>query len=218
MYIPIEEFNDRIELDVRSRIETYDIVAVVSFREITKPLAIQVMRTDYLRRLLSRVTLEGDPSCKVYAGCEIARIRIDPGQLMVGQTFVQRSKYQAILENVPKTFADFQINHGAKCTSLIIFGVTQKGFLGMAHYVPPIIERHNNHLVLLDGVHRNFLTGGIGTTIESIIISGVKTPFPCDPMPWEFITPVDEKPPREKRFANFKPHFFRDLKYVGIDG
>ncbi len=218
MNISIEEFYNRTSLDLRETILTNHLVGVVSLRDIERVRHILVMRTDYLESLLANVVLEGDREKRVYLGCEIERMRIDPTQLMVGQTFVQRSKYRAILENLPNIYRGFQINHGAKCTALIFYGVTKQGDFGVAHYIPPLIERHNDHLVLLDGVHRNFVTKGAGTTIESIVISGIKTPFPCDPVSWDCVRPVDEKPPRNERFRNFNQNLFRDLQFVGIDG
>lgn len=192
---------------------------ITSLREIVQILSIQVMPTDYLERLVFNTTLEGNVDVKPYQGCAIQTARIDPHNLWVGQTFVERPKYQRLLENMGGVFDGFCVNHGfAKCTSLIVLGKTEDGSLVLAHYIPPLVEEHPDGLYLLDGTHRNFLIKAIGTTIETIIIKGVRTRFPCRPQNWSSVSVVDQKPPREERFRDFRPEYFRNLKWVGIDG
>jgi hypothetical protein len=177
------------------------------------------MPEEYLKALLFSTVLEGDRSNKIYADCSIQRARIDPHHLEIGQTFIERPKYQKLLENLPQVYSGFCVNHGfAKCSALIVYGQTSDGSSVVAHYVPPIIEVHNDRLFLLDGVHRDFLTMAVGTTVESVLIKGVKVPFPCDPRGWDEVRVVEQKPPRPERFRNLKPDLFRDLKWVGIDG
>lgn len=171
-----------------------------------------------MERLVFSTTLEGQDT-RPYQDCTIQRARVDPYNLLVGQTFVERPKYQRLIESLNQAFQGFCINHGfAKCISLIVLGKINDGSLALAHYLPPIVEEHSCGLHLLDGVHRNFLTKAIGTTIETIIIKGVKTPFPCEVGEWSRVKIVEQKPPRNERFINLKPILFRDLKWVGIDG
>ena len=194
---------------------------IISLRDMIKIVAVAVMPLDYLRRLLESVTLQGNPNEKPYRGCALRRVRMDPDNVLVGQTFVERSKYQAFLEDFQDAFADFCVTKGvAKCTALIALGERVSGSLAVAHYIPPIVEEHQNHerLCLVDGIHRNFLVKMIGTTLETIIVEGVKTPFPCDLHKWNAVQPVAAKPPLEKRFFNLRPELFRDLKAIGIDG
>jgi len=179
------------------------------------------MPLDYLKQLLASVYLEGSPMERPYEKCTITTSRMDPINVAIGQTFIERPKYQAFLENFQESFLDFCVTKGiAKCTALIALGETEDGLLAVAHYLPPIIEKNsvNHELCLLDGMHRNFLVKTVGTTLESIIIEGVQTEFPCELHTWESVSVVQEKPPREKRFFNLKSHLFRDLKAIGIDG
>lgn len=198
---------------------------IVSLRDLNEGevTAVQVMPISYLEALLRNVSLEGDVNVKPYANCEFSLVSMDPRSACVGQTFVERSKYQAILEKFELLDGKFCVNGGAaKRNALIIFGVNKDGKEVMAHYLPPIYEvmngNDNGHHFLLDGVHRNFLVKQIGTTIESILIKGVKIPLPCDPGTWQEVRVVSEKPPRLERFHNLRPELFRNLKFIGIDG
>lgn len=217
--ISLEEFEGRTGLVPHSATRATKIVSLrnISPESIT---AVHVMRRNYLETLLRSVTLEGDENSKPYADCEIILARMDPHDLVVGQTFVQRSKYQDLLENFGDLLdSDFCVTRGtAKCNALMVFAKTDNGEEVVAHYVPPIIEATNGTQFLLDGIHRNFLVMRIGTTIESVLLKGVKSPLPCQIKNWSDIQVVDEKPPREQRFYDLQPHLFRDLKWIGVDG
>lgn len=195
---------------------------IVSMRDLAHGsiTGVQVMPKDYLRKLLHSVTLEGDTNHRPYKDCDIKLVRIDPNDLAVGQTFVQRSKYQDFLEEFSSILDEsFCVTRGAaKCNALIVFGRTQSGEDVVAHYLPPIIEATNGTQFLLDGIHRNFLVKQIGTTIESIIVKGVSAPLPCTAKNWSDIHIVNEKPPRDQRFHNLQPSLFRNLKWIGVDG
>jgi len=176
------------------------------------------MPESYLEKLIFNTTLTGSDQ-KVYKDCLIKRARIDPNNIRLGQTFVERHKYEKMIENLSDAFKGFCVNSGfAKCTPYIILGETKSGDIAIAHYVPPIVEEHGQGLLLLDGVHRNFLIRAVGTTIESIIIKRIAIPFPCDVHSWRHVKVVDAKPPKNDRFLNLKPELFRDLQWVGIDG
>lgn len=195
-----------------------EISLIVPLRDIVEITNLQIMPAPYLEKLLRSITLEGDSTINPYKNSEIKRARIDPSILHVGQTFVERGKYQRLIETLSSLFGDFCVNRGfAKCTALIISGKIFNGTEAVAHYLPPIIEMHNGNHCLIDGVHRNYVTMSIGTTIESIIISGTLPP-PCDFSPWDKINIVEEKPPRELRFRNLLTYNFRNLAWSGIDG
>lgn len=217
--ISLEEFEGRT--GVAPKFMTSG-TTIVSLRDILPETitAILAMPMDYLEALLRNVTLSGDENDRPYAECEIRPIRIDPKGLAIGQTFVQRSKYQDLVENFSKIMGTrFCMPGGiAKLTAKIVYGQTATVEGAIAHYVPPIIERSSSGLFLLDGIHRNFLVMGVGTTIESIQIEDVSTPLPCATRRWHDISVVTEKPPREQRFYDLQPHLFRNLKWTGIDG
>lgn len=192
---------------------------IVSLREIVEVNCVQAMPKGYLRRLIESVTLDGNPREKPYSGCAIELVRMDPNDLLVGQTFVERMKLQRILEHFTDMWSEFCVTRGiAKRTAGIVFGKTAQEESVIAHYLPPIVEENNGQRLLLDGVHRNFLTKAVGTTIETIVIKGVRTAFPCTCRPWDDVHPVDEKPPKDERFRDLLPALFRDIKAIGIDG
>lgn len=195
---------------------------IVSLRDLhpQKVRAVQVMSRTYLESLLRNIPLEGDAASKPYADCDIALVRMDPHDLMIGQTFVERGKYQSLLEDFGALLDDkFCVTRGtAKCNALVVFGQTHDGEDAVAHYVPPIIEATNGTQFLVDGIHRNFLVMRVGTTIESILLKNVKVPLPCEARSWTTIRVVNAKPEREQRFHGLKPELFRNLKYAGIDG
>ena len=106
----------------------------------------------------------------------------------------------------------------AKSTAAIVLGRTAADEPCIAHYLSPIVEEHGGRLILMDGVHRNFLVRCVGTTIESIVIRQIGEPFPCDVRSWDEVRVVEEKPPKDQRFFNLRPELFRDVKHIGIDG
>jgi hypothetical protein len=194
---------------------------IVALRDLLVVEALLAMPRLYLDNLIRNVTLVGSPEVRPYAEAVIEPLRLDPRGLSVGQTFLQRSKYQNLMEKTQNLFADFSaVNGFSKRTAAIAIGRLQGGERCLAHYVPPIVEinQHSLRPFLLDGIHRNFVVMSAGTTIESVVIRGVTTPLPCSVRSWGDVRPVDEKPPKQDRFFNLKPELFRDVKHIGIDG
>lgn len=193
---------------------------VVSLRSIETVLAINAMPVEYLERLLKKIGLASDPEHKIYKRSRIHRLRVDPNGLYIGQKYVYRQKYIDIMENFKEIFHGFTISRGlSKLTPLIIFGKDKDGTVTLAHYITPIFEVHGGKMVILDGIHRDFIIKNAGTTIESIVIEKIDVPFPCEPHGWENIEVTPEKPQKmEDRYFELRPELFRDLKSVGIDG
>jgi len=221
LHIDMEVFEERIGISRKQLAHVWDHAEkVVSLRDMVKVESVQVMPLDYLRRLLVGTRLEGDTGEHPYKNCDIKLARMDPASLVVGQTFIERRKYQSLLEGFSDIFHGYCVTRGvAKCNALIVLGRTATNELVIAHYIPPIVEQGDDAcLRLLDGVHRNFIVMAVGTTIETIILHGVKVPFPCGLSGWHSLRLVDEKPPRQERFSHLRPELFRDVKFVGIDG
>lgn len=218
--IAFSTFRDRTGIDLSRLSHAWaDVRSVVSLRDATTIESLQVMPREYLGRLLDSVCLQGDPAKKVYVGSTFRTVHVDPNHLMIGQSFVERGKYQAFLESFEHVFDGFCTSRGvAKCTALIALCRLADGSRAIAHYVPPIIEEHGGKLCLVDGIHRNFLVRTIGATIEAVVVQGVTCPLPYDPQSWERVQVVAEKPAKDKRFFNLQPELFRDLKFTGIDG
>ncbi|MBI2108667.1 MAG: hypothetical protein HYT93_00595 [Parcubacteria group bacterium] len=220
--IPLEIFQDRTGIVKNDFLFTPNIKEIVSLRNIASVLQVHIMPIEYLKKILFNVSIVGDSSCKVYTqNCWMKRVQIDPRQVRIGQTFVERSKYQKLLEEFPSVFSGFAVPGGFKnYPPMIVVGKTTEGDIALAHYVPTIIEVRKNGRKpkLLDGIHRSYLTRAMGATVEAIMFYDVEVPFPCESRDWEDIRPVDTKPPKEERYFDLKPEFFRDLKSIGIDG
>lgn len=146
---------------------------------------------------------------------------INPGHCSVGQMFVYRENYQHLLEKLSSLFGTFAIPAGiTQLGAYFVFGEDRNGTVAMACYLPPIIERHET-LVVMDGIHRNYLAKQLGTTLCSIVASNVSVPFPCEPHEWRDVGVIGTaEKPREinDRYFGLRKELFRDLKYLGIDG
>jgi hypothetical protein len=192
---------------------------IVSLREVDEVVTISDMPKSYLASLVDAIPLVGDSQTFPYRNCKKLDLeKVDPQHVRVGQTFVQQDKCLGILGSFSKVFWGSAGTRGfAKQTAKIILGKVKGDFV-VAHYLPPFIEEHGNEKVLLDGIHRQFICKGVGTTIESIVFRNMETRFPCDWQHWKNIKLVNAKPPKEERFLNLRPELFRDLKAIGIDG
>jgi hypothetical protein len=218
--IPLIDFAGRIGMCTKEAIPTWGAAeSIVSLRGLVSIEAVQPMRREYLSALMKNVVLAGDATMRVYSASTVQTMRIDPHSVRLGQTFVERSKYQCFLEGFDALFTAFCVPRGmAKLGACIVLGKTADGKYAIAHYIPPIIELIGDKPALLDGVHRMFLARQIGTTLETVVVDRVAAPFPADLHGWDKVSVVTEKPPLEKRFTNLRRDLFRDLKHVGVDG
>jgi len=196
--IPFEKFLKLTGFTVDSFgfINTLEKVShVVAPTDLVRIFMVSAMPMLYLEDLLSHIGTLGDPDNKIYANTNIRLGCVDPNMLLLGQKFVYRKNYTAILESFRHLFAEFAMPRGIfKLTPFIIVGQDTQKRIVIAHYLPPIIEVHGNKQILLDGVHRNFIAKQTGNNPETIIIERVKEPFPCEPEPWEMVHVADEKP------------------------
>lgn len=220
--IPFEEFLRRTGFSLESfGFRTSEGIShIVAPTDLKKILMVNAMPLNYLHQLLAKIGTLGDADNKIYANAKIELECVDPNILVLGQKFVYRKNYTAILENFHNLFTEFAMPRGiSKLTPYLIIGEDTNDRYVLAHYLPPIVEIHEDKLVLLDGVHRNFIAKQSGTNPETIIIKDVKTPFPCTPKPWKEIKVVQTKPEKiEDRYFDLKKELFRDLKGIGIDG
>lgn len=220
--IPFQEFLKRtgFSLDNFGFQALKEISYIVAPTDLKKILMICIMPMPYLEGLLAKIGTLDDANNKVYANADISLGCIDPNLLLLGQKFIYRKNYTAILENFHNLFPNFAMSRGtSKLTPYIIIGKDAEGRYVIAHYLPPIIEVHGDKLILLDGVHRSFIAKQCGDSPQTIIIRGVETPFPCTPRPWDEIQIINEKPENiEDRYFDLNVGLFRDLKAIGIDG
>lgn len=194
---------------------------IVSPCDISQAIVVADMPLDYLGKILNSVTLIDQPDVFPFREKIFSTRRLDARALKVGQTFVMNRKILSLAHRtgVHAMFRPFTTISGtAKLNAKIILGKTAGGETVISHYLPPIVEAHQCGLRLLDGMHRFYIALGSGTTVESIIIEDITTPFPATPCCWDDVTPVDRKPSPEDCFFNFEPKLFRDIKSSGIDG
>lgn len=217
--ITVSDFEERVGFRPHGTSSWEKATNITSLRQLVSIEALEPMRRDYLEQLMQSVRLSDSDLSFVYRRSMIETMRIDPQSVMLGQTFVERGKYQRFLETFDSQFSAFCVPRGmAKLSACVVLGKTAGGIHAIAHYLPPIVEQRENTLALLDGVHRMFLAKQVGTTLECIVVSPVVAPFPADLHGWDRVSVVSEKPELGARYSNLRPELFRDLKYVGVDG
>lgn len=222
-----QEFLRRLDCSERTLRENLclpnfkNVKRVVPLRYLANITATPIPMTNaMLSGLISRIrTMDNQ---RPFSNIVITLRKVDPNLLHIGQRFAYRENYQSQLENLAGLFGRFAIPSGiSELGAYFIFGEDQDGIPAMACYTPPIIEQHGSDLVIMDGIHRNYITKQIGSTINSIIVRGVTVPFPCGLHPWEDIQVISlsEKPKDiNLRYFELNKELFRDLKYFGIDG
>jgi len=198
-----------------------DVRKIIPLRDVHTILSLIPINLELLKYLIRRInTLDGQSPFKV---AEVQIVKIDPRHLKIGQQFVYRENYQKLLEEVPDIFGKFVVNPGGlgDLGGYFVFGYNGSDTYSLACYVPPIIERHQSELIVMDGIHRNYIAKQSGMAINAILVNNVSLPFPCGPRDWSDIKviPLAEKPKDiNERYFDLKKELFRDLKYLGIDG
>lgn len=224
--IPRSEFLEHVGCDEETFVANLElpnfrsVTKVVPLRGVKKISCVVPMSTAILNHILRKMkTLGGRP---VFEDATFELGRVDPSHLMVGQKFVYRETYQSLLEDMPRIFGGFVIHSGiSDLGAYFIFGEDDKGTRVLACYLPPLVEKHGGYDVVMDGIHRNFITKQMGTTIGAILISHSSFPFPCGLRPWsevQVISLKDKPADINDRYFELDKGLFRDLKYLGIDG
>ena len=197
-----------------------DVSHIIPLRFLETVEAMVPMSHEMLRYFVSRIkTLGGEAP---FHDSSLRLFKIDANHLKIGQRYVYRENYQSLLETHSSLFGKFVISCGiSDLGAYFVLGKGKDGLPALACYTPPFIEQHNHHIVIMDGIHRNYITKQLGATITAILIGDVAVPFPCGMRGWEEIKviSVDQKP-REisERYFELNKSLFRDLKYLGIDG
>lgn len=205
---------------------TEKVKKIVPLRTLAKIESIMPISKRLLLHTIRQIqTFDGEYPFK---NADIKMLRIDPEQLLVGQKYIYRENYSHILENLSRTvFSNFCVTDTlSNLGAYFVFGYdtsnnSQDEELCLALYIPPLIEKHNLHLVIMDGIHRNYLIKQVGTTINSILIENVEVAFPCSVESWQKtkVISLKEKPLNlEDRYFKMNKNLFRDLKHLGIDG
>ena len=171
--------------------------------------------------LLRRIRTLGGQT--LFENIRIQMVRVDPRHLKVGQKFVYRENYQKLLEEVPDVFKRFMVTAGGlgDLGAYFTFGFNGDDCYSMACYLPPLVEKQGSDLVIMDGIHRNYIAKQSGLAINVILVEDVALPFPCEIRCWSDVRviPLAEKPKLLcERYFDLNKNLFRDLKYLGIDG
>lgn len=152
--------------------------------------------------------------------CLISQIRTKNG-LKIGQKFVYRENYTSIVETLSQIFNRFAIHDSiSDLGAYFAFGEDKRGIPSLACYIPPILEHHGSDVVIMDGIHRNFVAKQFGP-ISAVEIRNVGVPFPCGVKSWseiQVISLADKPKSINDRYFDLNENLFRDLKYLGIDG
>lgn len=222
-----EEFLRRLECGERTFRDNLclpnfkNIKRIVPLRYLENITAAPVpMTTKMLLKFISRIkTFDGQ---KPFSDVSVELRKVDPRHLKIGQKFIYRENYQSLLESLTGLFGRFAIPSGiSELGAYFVFGEDKDGVSALACYLPPIIEQHEAHLVIMDGIHRDYITMQIGGTINAVVVRGVRVSFPCGLHSWEdaLVISLNEKPKDiNERYFELNKELFRDLKYYGIDG
>lgn len=214
--IDLEDFEKQLNLP-----NVKNITKVLPLRNIKEIRSLIPISSNMLLYLIRRIkTLDNR---KPFKNIKMKMLKMDPHHLKIGQKFVYRENYQNLLELVPNIFTNFLISSGglADLGAYFVFGFNGSNSYSLACYIPPIVEKHGSDLVIMDGIHRNYIAKQAGVSLNAILIENVSLPFPCAVKDWLEIQviPLKDKPKDiNKRYFNLKKSLFRDLKYLGIDG
>lgn len=211
-----EEFKQRLRLP-----DIDGISKIISLRDLKVVQSLIPIDSELVLYLLRQIkTLDGQMP---FRNIRIQMVRVDPRHLKVGQRFEYRENYQKLLERVPDIFRRFMVTAGGlgDLGAYFVFGFNGDDLYSMACYLPPIVEKQTGDLVIMDGIHRNYIAKQAGLAVNAIFVEGVGLPFPCGIRDWSEVTviPLADKPKDLKdRYFDLNKGLFRDLKYLGVDG
>lgn len=222
-----EEYFSRLDISVQEfknelRLPAIDALRnIVPLRDLTCVDSLIPISFDFLAHLIRRIkTLDGRSP---FTKARITMANIDPRMLKIGQQFVYREIYQSLIEEAAGIFQRFCVasNGLGDVGAYFAFGSNGENAYAMACYLPPIVECHAGNLVVMDGIHRNYISRQTGKTQNAVFVDTIAEPFPCGMRGWEdvCVIPLSKKPARtEDRYFELEQGLFRDLKYLGIDG
>lgn len=193
---------------------------IIPLRGMKNVSSIQPISWDLAVHLISRLKTMNGHMPFVRGSIKLAKF--DPKTLKVGQKYAYRENLTGVLEGLPRYFENFLIPSGiCELGAWFIFGEDWQGEPSLSCYLPPIIERHGKHFVIMDGIHRNYIAMQFGVSLNAILVENICIPFPCGLRNWSElkVIPLSEKPANiDERYFDLTKELFRDLKYLGIDG
>lgn len=216
LHLNRDEFRQRLRLP---RVD--EIAKIVPLRDIKRIESLIPIDRNLLLHLLRQInTLDGRP---VFSKASLSLVKIDPRQLKIGQKYVYRENYQRLMEDASDIFHTFAASAGGLCDmgAYFVFGRNGNDDYAMACYLPPIVETHGRDLVIMDGIHRNYIAKQTGAAFTVILVEPSDLPFPCSVRNWDEISVIslaDKPKDLGDRYFDLQKDLFRDLKYLGIDG
>lgn len=193
---------------------------IIPLRAMRNVSAIHPLSWDIAVHLISRIRTMNGHLPFIRGSIKLAKF--DPKNLKVGQKYAYRENLTDVLEGLPAFFRNYMIPSGiCELGAWFIFGEDMKGVPSLSCYLPPIVERNGEHLVIMDGIHRNYIAMQFGVAINAILVENVYIPFPCGMRNWNELSviPLADKPADiNERYFDLTKELFRDLKYLGIDG
>jgi len=215
--LPVAELEEKLGHRVNGELPGYQVI--VSPRELKDVRKVCVMGRELLKSLIHNIPLRDQGEIFPYKGSEIESISCEPRGFMIGQTFVLDRKVRELMIDLPrKILSGLCLGGVASAPPLEIYGSDYNGRFAIAFYVPPIVEYHNNRPVILDGIHRSFLSKGAGATQNAIHVFNPTQRLPFEPITWTECSLMDEKPEKSMRYNGLDGSLYRDLGMVGIDG
>ena len=196
---------------------------VVPLRYLKNIISITQLTKNLLFEILSQIkTLDGQ---RPFKNASFKVIHVDPKDLKVGQKYVYTENWTELIRDFSEIFCVDYV-FGSGLTSLgayMAYGTVSENEndCAIAFYIPPIVEQHSNGLVIMDGMHRNWIIKQVGVTISVIKVENISVPFPCSCQAWREVKDISltQKPKDiNERYFDLRQNLFRDLKYLGIDG
>ena len=186
MPTPINEFIKRMGLDqgnlnsnteglYRDMLERARLIQVVPLPDLSETIKIILMEEHYLELLIKCID--------DYKRCKFSLCDINPLDLRTTRKFAQKDKFMSVVENHVKPFSKLTTHYGIRKTPpcLIIGKDKFNGQISLAHYLPPIIERHSNpasgitKFLIADGFYRSLANLKVGVEMQAIIVENPNT-------------------------------------------
>jgi len=186
MPTPINEFIKRMGLDqgnlnsnteglYRDMLERARLIQVVPLPDLSETIKIILMEEHYLELLIKCID--------DYKRCKFSLCDIDPLDLRTTRKFARKDKFISVVENHVKPFSKLTTYYGIRKTPpcLIIGKDKFKGQISLAHYLPPIIEKHRNpasgitKFLIADGFYRSLANLKVGVEMQAIIVENPNT-------------------------------------------
>ena len=211
--IPLGELENLLSMEINGNLEGYN--RIIPLRDMAQVNSISCFKDEVFYSLIRNIPIKGTNTMP-YANSNIRVFDRGFEGLEVGQTFLLESKILSIMKNLSGKglLGNFMIGGISNMLPLQIYGRDSDEKKAIAFYIPPIVEKHDDEAILLDGMHRTHICGTAGSAIKAVHISKVGVELPFKPISWKDTNVVNTKPDIDKRYINLRTEFYRDLSAV----